>query len=566
MNQINFKANKSFFNCLYKQNTFKFTKNNKSNPFNMEERQVKFHEPKLIDLSQKPNFYKDDINFNVPNHDHLFQKVYTDPKKDFGLDLIPHSSKEELYEIMKNTLDKQNPKESPDWNKWNVILERLNKLLCSKQLTKNDIIDCLSLLNSFQPKLIEKNLPPEIIRKPITESQISEKHQDEIYNYMVSVDYFTRYLLHIKKYFTYTFSSLLFDEMKKKEKFTSQNEYKMDDVIGVYIVFFENIERKITDDIIHGRADYSFIDCVLFIQAFSRAKEGTNLFYEVMMRKISKNIVPFFKAIEEGRFDFYEGVEVIELIINHLPHDLYNPNDGKLALELHDLGKFTEEGITENIEIFYKEILLFIVKNISKFNENKFISYFQGVMRIKFNIDENILNVFLTEFNKRLEVKPSSDESRISFIFDFLQILAYFLKANEKILELVDLNYFMNIVNKNLVLKYKDSLSLNQISTLFWCAYNYKTFNNELVVELERRIESILDFYLNDPKEKIDTIGYESTERYYNLHNIERYDLEALQFFLNYIQYKGILISKISKSLKIIEKEDTHPLVRSKLF
>jgi len=61
-------------------------------------------------------------------------------------------------------------------------------------------------------------------------------------------------------------------------------------------------------------------------------------------------------------------------------------------------------------------------------------------------------------------------------------------------------------------------------------------------------------------------MGYESNLRYYDNYNIERHDLEALNYFIKNSNYSGDLLNIMNKALKSIELENTHPISRKWFF
>lgn len=408
-------------------------------------------------------------------------------------------------------------------------------------------------------------------------------------------------MLHIKNSFKLAFANSVINEAISSKKNFNQNlgkvyktvydkddyiDEKLDDLIGSYITLFENIEKKVTDDIIHGRVDYNFIECIMFIQSFSRAKEGTNLFYEVMMRKISKNLDSYLLSAEQSNEHLQEVITTLEVLLNTLPHDLYKIEHGKLELELHDLGAFSEEGITENIDSFYISVITFIMTKLSIVSDQQFNKLFQGLMRVSY-IDENIVNAFLSEFdyranqkfkeNNELSIKNNEYLRDKSFYFDFLQILTYFIKSNQSYLEIIDFNILFSSIDKsflsnpvynsiskdNMIIK---KFSIKEIATIFWIAYHLNTLNKDLVDKFSSIIENSVNLYLNDPKPNINNVGFGNVSRYYEIYNLEKYDMEAIDYFINCINYKTNLNKLIKNALKIINLEDTHPISRNNLF
>lgn len=499
--------------------------------------------------------FKKEMNFNVKEYNLDF---YVDPNKDLTEDFIMTANFDELLQIATITLEKSDPTKEPNWSKWLKILQRMNDLLCLKQIGKNELLDILVLLNAFQPKIIEKQLPADSIRKPQSEDQLSHAHKQKFDSYYIKSDLFILYALHLKKHLSYAYSKFLEKEVSKGEPSTV-TESTVDDVIGTYITFFENIEKKVTDDIIHGRVNYMFLDCVKLIQGFSRAKEGTNMFYEVMMRKISKNIKNFLETESESP----ESQDVIEILINYLPHDLYRITDGKLELELHDMGKFSEEGITQNIEDFYQELLKYIVFKLPKLSDDKLMSFFQGTVRMHY-IERGIVSCFISEFS--LRITRVDNPVSLSFLFEFLQIITYFMKSHEEYFDLINLKVFVEALDGPFLKRFENDFTFKQIATIFWAYYNLKLLNAGYVLIFEERLYTNLMDYIKDPKKNFDNLGYDSTLRYYDRYGLERYDVEAAQFFVDQSGYKGKLTKALSKARKLIELEDTHPITKKWFF
>ena len=90
--------------------------------------------------------------------------------------------------------------------------------------------------------------------------------------------------------------------------------------------------------------------------------------------------------------------------------------------------------------------------------------------------------------------------------------------------------------------------------------------DKKFVENFEGEIKKILLSYINDPKVNIETMGYESSKRYYDLYDIERYDLEALNYFIKSSDYKGNLFEILNNALNCVKLENTHPISRKWFF
>lgn len=472
---------------------------------------------------------------------------------------IQSATLEQLILILKSMVKNKNT----NFDTWYKAIHKFNDFLCNHQASKADVIEFLEVLNFFQPKILEKKTVAKEFTQIGSEVAFSSKHEEEYNRLMAPKDVLLQFALFLKKNFK---PRLLLEVVKESyndstKKFENHENIDegLEDLLGIYDVLFRNIEMKTIDDIKNGRASYTYHDCLRLITCFSRASEGTNLLYEVLMRKISKHA------------DKLELPE-IEVIINYLPHDLYNnkesPKDDFKFMEKEmniknpnqDEDKFSETGRTIEISQFYKSILEKISNNVANLNDEKFINFFQGILKIKF-VDVDTISSFLSNFDLRV----NKNEKEKKFFFDFLQLLAYFVKQeeNKKILNNFDMELLFKSIHEPFIKKYMGSFDMKEIATIFWICFHLGIINHEKIKIFENAIKNILTGYINDPKSKIDSMGYESHMRYYNNYAIEPYDLESLNFFINTEKnYKGELLNLMTKALKCIEVENTHPLSR----
>jgi hypothetical protein len=103
---------------------------------------------------------------------------------------------------------------------------------------------------------------------------------------------------------------------------------------------------------------------------------------------------------------------------------------------------------------------------------------------------------------------------------------------------------------------------LKEFSTIFWIFHHLKFVDKSFVEGFEGEIKKILLSYINDPKVNIENMGYESSKRYYDNYGIDRYDLEALKYFIKSSDYKGGLLEIINNALDCVKLENTHPISR----
>lgn len=504
------------------------------------------------DLIQTDKKEKDRQNQSVNRY--LIQKI--DQDKIEGLEI------NEVLDLIAKMLKAEN--NNPDL--WYKLLNQFNELLCSHRVSKKDILNFLELINYFKPKILEKKILPNEITQIGSKIAFSKRHEEEYYRLTQPKDIFGQFALHLKKNLNANVISKIFD-MKPKFENRENIEENFDDLLGLYSTLFKNIEQKIVDDIAVGRTTYSHDECVTLIKSFACAQEGTNMFYELLMRKIIKH----FQELT---------LQDLEIVLNYLPHELYNNKEFHLENSTgsgNTEEKYVEMGRTKSVSEFYANVYEKVLENLASADNQLFLNLFQGCLRIKF-VDVDVIGAFLLEFDHRLadsiQVKTAEDESKMrnekssnskGFVLNFLQILTYFIRndVEEKFVELIDFDILWKSIYENFLVKNFDNFTLKEISTIFWVMYHFRSVGSDKITFFEPAIKRILLGYINDPKSKIDTMGYETHLRYYDNYNIDPYDVEALKFFIESNKaYKGELISLIQKALKCINLENTHPISR----
>jgi hypothetical protein len=237
-------------------------------------------------------------------------------------------------------------------------------------------------------------------------------------------------------------------------------------------------------------------------------------------------------------------------------------------------------GRTIPVSEFYANVYEKVLENISSASTQLFLNLFQGCLRIKF-VDVDVIGAFLLEFDRRLveAIQPEkaekaeenpckkADMAQIAkqFVLSFLQVLTYFIRndVEEKFVELIDFEILWKSIYENFLVKNIENFTLKEISTVFWVMFHFSAVSNAKIIFFEPAIKVILIGYINDPKAKIDTMGYETHLRYYDNFNIDPYDVEALKFFVESNKaYKGELLGLFQKVLKCIALENTHPISR----
>jgi hypothetical protein len=541
--------------------------NEKDNKNKYEEFTIKenpyFNKKKFVEKDAKE---KDNIRKSV--------NIYIEKLKDEHMDTL------EVPEIL-DLITKMLLSDNQDTDLWYKILNQFNELMCVHAVSKKDIINFLELLSHFKPKILEKNILPKNITQIGSEILFSKKHEEEYLRLTAPKDIFGQFALHVKKNMNLNLISKIF---KISEKFSNKENTmeNIDDLLGLYNTLFRNIELKIIDDIGNGRVSYNYKECVIFIKSFSIAQEGTNMFFELLMRKVVKHFNDL-------------TLSELECVLNYLPHELYNNKEFKVDLDLDSnpdsksKEKYVETGRTKSVSEFYENSYKKIIEGITEVSDELFLNLFQGCLKIKF-VDIEVIGSFLLEFDNRIskhnddskyrdkdndkdnykEIKENKDKNKDikKFVFDFLQILTYFIRndIDEIFLESIDYNILWKSIYDTFLIKNLNEFKLKEISTLFWTMYHFKSITNDKIIFFEKRIKEILQGYLNDPKSNIDNMGYESHLRYYDNYDIDEYDVDAIKFFIETNNsYKGDLIKILKKTLESIRLENTHPISR-KLF
>jgi hypothetical protein len=492
--------------------------------------------------------YKNDRNFTIKEYDN---KEHSTPSKNtlynrynFTEEMIENCSVRDLIEIARILIETENK----NLETWNNILHKFNSLLCEHSVNKEECIEFIQILNHFQPKVLEKKLPPKNNHTGSI-NLFSKRHEEEYFKLRKPKDVLFGFSLFIKNNLRANVIRHLIEETIKLPHQDGLNT-DIEEVINTYNILFDNIELKVVDDIRNGRAEYTYEECIKLIQSFSRAEEGTNMLYELLMRKISSNTKDL-------------TLNHIEILMNYLPHSLYNEDPLVVEEELEKAKdeKFVELGKTLKIDKFYNECFSIICNNIGNCDDKLFINIFQGAIKTNF-VGIDTINTFLVQFEYRI-IKSEKDKK---FFFDFLQILAYFIKANPGKLENFDVPYIFKAIETVFINRFKSVFNLKEISTIFWIFHHLKYVDKRFVENFEGEIKKILLSYINDPKVNIETMGYESSKRYYDQYDIERYDLEALNYFIKSSDYKGNLFEIINNALNCVKLENTHPISRKWFF
>lgn len=521
------KTNKNFYNDIYEEFTFK------ENPY--------LNKKEFIDSDAKEKA-------NVSKSVNLYVEKYKEEHMD-GLEI------NEILDLITKMLISNNQ----DTDLWYKILNQFNELLCDNSVSKKEIIIFLELLSHFKPKVLEKDILPKNVTQIESEILFSKKHEEEYFRLTAPKDIFGQFALNIKKNLTLNLFSKLF---KMSDKFSNREDTSenIDDLLGLYMTLFRNIELKITDDIANGRVPYNHSECVTFIKSFSIAQEGTNMLFELLMRKVIKH----FNELT---------LPELECILNYLPHELYNNKEFNVDSE----EKYVETGRTKSVSEFYENSYNKVLQGITEVSNELFLNLFQGCLKIKF-VDIEVIGSFLLEFDNRVasyydnlkEVNPKENKSQDikKFVLDFMQILTYFIRNDieEIFLGSIDYDILWKSLYDSFLISNLNKFNLKEISTLFWTMYHFKSITNDKIKFFEKRIEEILQAYLKDPKSNIDDMGYETHLRYYDNYDIDEYDVEAIKFFIETNkEYKGDLINILKKTLECISLENTHPISR-KLF
>jgi len=546
------------------------TKNNKTIIKNyndiVEEDEIKFtSNPYLNKQVLIQNDKKEKERFNHTVNNYLIKKLNHEHIE--GLEVS------EVLDLIAKMLEAENNNS----DLWYKLLNQFNDLLCSHRVAKKDILNFLELLNFFKPKILEKKILPKDLTQIGSQIAFSKRHEEEYHKLTQPKDIFGQFALHLKKNLNSNVISKLFD-LKPKFENRENIEENFDDLLGLYSTLFRNIEQKIIDDIAVGRVAYSHSDCVTLIKSFACAQEGTNMFYELLMRKIIKH----FQELT---------LHDLEILLNYLPHELYDNKEFEVESSGNSSSgnseeKYVEMGRTKSVSEFYANVYDKVLENLTSADSQLFLNLFQGCLRIKF-VDVDVIGAYLLEFDRRLDALIKAEENTTytqqenssikiervveksqgakNFVLSFLQILTYFIRNDieEKFVELIDFEILWKSIYENFIVRNIESFALKEISTIFWVMYHFRSVSSLKISLFEPSIKRILLGYINDPKANIDTMGYETHLRYYNNHNIDPYDIEALMFFVESNKaYKGELLGLFQKALRCINLENTHPISR----
>lgn len=554
----------------------------------------------------------------------------------------------ELFEIKFHDINNEKIEEQIQF--WHHSILKVNSLLCDKQLNKDNILHFITYLNFFQPKVLKQMYIPEEIRNPFYSKGFNEAHMKEYFNRKTSGDIVFQEALNIKKHL-FSFSSLLYKAFKDEIKETyekpreaginTNQQYQINnnqtifgnydfiknygnnpnkkledkyakelhsdikiqssinDISEIYHVFFQNVEKKFIDDVYYGRTEYSFEDCAYLIQAFGLAKEGTNMFYEVLMRKISKNFEAF---LASDLHDVSFKKQMIQIIINYLPHELYNINKFSV-LDSSQEGKYVENGITGEVVYFYETLFSYLSNGIDSFDNKFFLNTMQGLFRISF-INEELLNAYFDSFVKRLiksndNINTSNKETsnnvdsnnrennsndhddinslltistKKEFVFKYIEILTYFLKQRQSMQEESGNAVSYKIISQLPIIEqnffiYINDFNMKEIATIFWFCYSVDYVDDKLINKFDARIRTLLNLYLIEfeeyDKKLSKLINKKQRKEYMSDPNklmfdeskrIDNYDLEAILFFTSNYSYHPTI--KFIKNCLITLKSD----------
>lgn len=320
------------------------------------------------------------------------------------------------------------------------------------------------------------------------------------------------------------------EQIKEKYAFTDKFAGNIEDCKENHRVLFRNIENKVVNDIRTGRVSYDGRDCLRILKSFSLAQVGTNMFYELLMRKITKENLTLNESL---------------VLLNYLPHALYDN-------EVTRTEEFVENGRTEEVDNLYKIIENQLKENHMKFDDKVFLESFQGLMKIK-KPNYELVAAYLDEFEKRAILW--NFEQKILFI----QILGYFCKREKSIFDKIEVGEVVKVTEETIE---RNKLSLKEISSLFWCYHHMSGLKEKIVESYYERIKRICVDYIKADKLEFDDLGYRSAIRYYDQHNIDPYDLEVILFFFEEVGVKGKIKTICEEALEMAKIEDVHPTVR----
>lgn len=472
---------------------------------------------------------------------------------------------------------------------WSHSLKFVSNLIADKSINKDEILNFLAYLNFYQPKHVKRIVLEEILQNPYYSKTLNDAHQKEYFNLNKSNNPFIEWTLQLKDMFFSFKNQILKETMDKEQKKIINLEMSVNDLQEIYRIFFENVERKVIDDLRYGRTQYSFDDCILIIHAFGIAKEGTNLLYEVLMRKISKRFLEEIIVKEEFSSqdkdtNFYQNskeikifndekdlktkVELIEILTNFLPHDLYNeqlqqinesqnPNEFHMGRDSHDQN-FIEEGITEEVNIFYNNLYKVIKLILPHLNTEQILNISQGALRIR-NIDNELVKSILAEVLNKISNSKSEEMITKEDIFKFIEIITYYIKRENKYEQFIsDIIGNLPIIEKYFIEKYKSTFNMKEIATIFWFYFHIEMIDENLIISFHHRIDELLNNFVTSLKKYIDNNEYNFDDNYKNsksnisLHKIDRYDIEAMIYFCNDFSHLP-LIKKLKNTLSTMD-------------
>ena len=546
----------SMFNSLTNNYKLYFTSNKNSskfqiNSFNLNKTKNNFH----LFHPQKKTFTVnlDYIISNIRNS-HTFEDFMT------------------IFESIVGTISNESIPNQIKY--WLQAIETANTFLCNKVLFKEDIFKFLGCLNNFQPKTIKKTyVQDKIIRNPHYSESFSNNHLKQYYKMKRPRDFIFQSALNIKEAFTRIKKAYLENNLVVDEEEDTTLHKSINDLMEIYVVFFNNIEKKIIDDIYYGRTEISIEDCCFLIQAFGIATEGSNLFYEVLMRKISKNFNNFLNLAEVNL-----KVEIIQILVNYIPHEIFSLHkSGVLDESLKET--FIEEGLTEQILLFYDILFGFIIDNCNNqqiFNNSVYLNLIQGLLRIDM-ISKNIVKQIFTGFidrvlqnkekegEKEKDIEENKNEISKEMFFNYIEIITYFTRLEANYDEFSDLiKSQINILEHFFIDKYVSNFNMKEIATIFWFYHNFNLIDEKLINKFDERIHSLLNLALIEI-ENLDRIhqkemNWKNRDKLSNKifygenkdHKIDNYDLEAILFFASKFSYNPTMkfMNKILVTLK----------------
>ena len=217
----------------------------------------------------------ENIQRSTPSKNPMFNRY------NFTEEMIENCSVKDLIEIARILIETENK----NFETWFNVLNKFNSLICEHCVSKSECIEFVQILNHIQPKGLEKKLPPKNSHIG-TINLLSKKHEEEYFKARKPRDILVGFTLFLKQNLK---ANVIRNLIEETVKFRNQDGLNTDieDIINSYNILFDNIELKVIDDIRNGRADYTVPDCINLVQSFSRAEEGTNMLYEILMRKVA---------------------------------------------------------------------------------------------------------------------------------------------------------------------------------------------------------------------------------------------------------------------------------------